>query len=167
MRPAIKEHTETINLIEIIFNAMEYFFKDAYAFLVGCIISFIGYLLPVKDIVNLLVLFFILDVLFGFWAAKTLRKERFSVKIIWSHTMPRMLISIILVAGAFMWDEVYSQEFVSTYKIIGWFISGVLLYSIAENGFQITKWKAFSRLGSAVQSKVKENTGLDINDKND
>ena len=160
----VKEQ-ETITLIEIIYQAMEYFFKDFYAFVIGCIVSFIGYLLPVKNIVNLLVLFFILDVIFGFWAANTLRKERFSVKVIWNHTMPRMLISIILVAGAFMWDEVYNQEFVSTYKIVGWFISGVLLYSIAENGFQITKWSTFNKIGNALHSKMKESTGLDINDK--
>jgi len=165
MQPSIKEHQETINLMGIIFKAMEYFFKDVYAFLVGCIISVIGMLLPVKNIVNLLILFFVFDVAFGFWAAKTIRKERFSVKIIWEHTMPRMLISIVLVIGAFLWDEVYKQEFVSTYKIIGWFISGVLLYSIAENGYQITKWSAFTKIGSALHIKVKDSTGLDINDK--
>jgi len=125
----VKEH-ETITLIEIICQAMEYFFKDFYAFLIGCIVSFIGYLLPVKNIVNLLILFFILDVVFGFWAANVLRNERFSVKIIWKHTIPRMLISVILITGAFMWDEVYHQEFVSTYKIIGWFISGVIISAI-------------------------------------
>lgn len=161
----LKEH-ETITLIDIICQAMEYFFKDFYAFLIGCIVSFIGYLLPVKNIVNLLILFFIMDVILGFWAANVLRNERFSVKIIWKHTIPRMLISLILITGAFMWDEVYHQEFVSTYKIIGWFISGVLLYSIAENGYQITKWSAFTKIGSALHTKVKESTGLDINDKN-
>lgn len=160
----IKEQ-ETIKLIEIICQAMEYFFKDFYAFFIGCLVSFIGYLLPVKNIVNLLILFFIIDVLFGFWAANTLRKERFSVKIIWKHTIPRMLISIILITGSYMWDEVYQQEFVSTYKIIGWFISGVLLYSIAENGYQITKWSVFTKIGKLVSDKVKSSTGLDINDK--
>jgi Bacteriophage holin family len=162
----IKEN-ETITIIKVIYQAMEYFFKDFYAFILGCLVSFIGYLLPVKNIVNLLVLFFILDVIFGFWAANTLRNERFSVKIIWKHTIPRMLISIILITGSFMWDKVYHQEFVSTYKIIGWFISGVLLYSIADNGYQITKWSVFTKIGNVFNTKIKDSTGLDINDKNE
>jgi ABC-type uncharacterized transport system permease subunit len=76
-----------------------------------------------------------------------------------------MLVSIVLITGAFMWDEVYQQDVVSTYKIIGWFISGVLLYSIAENGYQITKWSVFPKLGGLLNDKVKSSTGLDINDK--
>lgn len=93
--------------------------KKAYAMLSGLFMSILGYFLPVKDIVHLLILFFILDVFFGFWAAKKLRKERFSVKIIWSHTIPRMLISIVLILGAYMWDSTYQQDLVSTYKIVG------------------------------------------------
>ena len=56
---------------------------------------------------------------------KKVEGERFSVKIIWDHTMPRMLISVVLVLGAFMWDEVFNQTAIQTYKVIGWFISGV------------------------------------------
>jgi hypothetical protein len=61
-----------------------------------------------------------------------------------------------------MWDKVYEQNIVSTYKLIGWFISGVLLYSIAENGYGITNWTVFPKIGELFKSKVKENTGLDI-----
>lgn len=143
-------------------KSLKHFILDAYAFITGAIVSFIGYLLPIRNIVHLVIAFFILDVFFGYWAAKKLRNERFSVKIIWDHTMPRMLVSIVLITGAFVWDEVYQQEFVPTYKIIGWFISGVLLYSIAKNGYKISKWKAFDQLGGFIQDKVKDTTGIDI-----
>lgn len=93
--------------------------KNAYAMLSGLFMSILGYFLPVKDIVHLLILFFVLDVFFGFWAAKKLRKERFSVKIIWSHTIPRMLVSIVLILGAYMWDSTYQQDFVNTYMKVG------------------------------------------------
>ena len=144
---------------------MEYFFKDLYIFLVGCFISIIGYMFPVKNIIHLLVIFFILDVFFGFLAAKKIRKEKFSVKIIWENTIPRMLFSIVLISCAYLWDVVYEQEFISTYKIIGWFITGVLFYSIIENGYQITKWSIFIQLKETIKDKVKNSTGLDINDK--
>lgn len=139
--------------------------KNLYAFLSGLFVSVLGYFLPVKDIVHLLIIFFILDVIFGFWAARRLRNERFSVKIIWSHTMPRMLVSIVLILGAYMWDTTYEQDFVCTYKVVGWFISGVLLYSIAENGYHITKWAIFPRLAKLIGKKIKEQTGLDVDDK--
>lgn len=141
--------------------------NNGYSFTAGVFASAIGYLIPVRDIVHLLLLFFLLDVLFGYWAARKIRGERFSVQIIWNQTMPRMLISIVLIIGAFMWDSVYKQDFVSTYKIVGWFISGVLLYSIAENGYAITKWSVFPQLGNLFKNKVGEQTGLNVSSDND
>lgn len=128
--------------------------SNFWAVICGFFTSILGYFMPVKDVVHLLVILFILDVVFGYWAAKKLRGEKFSVKIIWSHTMPRMLISIVLIIGAYMWDHVYNQDFVCTYKIIGWFISGVLLYSIAENGYYITRWGVFKRIGIFFKRKT-------------
>ena len=162
-------------IFETLCNKMEEMFRSIgqmcsnltvkfWPMLTGLFTSVIGYFLPVRDIVHLLILFFILDVIFGYWAAHKLRGERFSVKIIWNHTMPRMLISMVLITGAFMWDTVYRQEVVDTYKIVGWFISGVILFSIAENGYLITRWKVFSRVGSMVSSKIKDATGHDIAD---
>jgi hypothetical protein len=143
-------------------KALKHLFQDTYAMFTGTIVSFIGYLLPIRNIVHLLILFFITDVVIGYWAARKLRNERFSVKIIWEHTIPRMLISIVLITGAFMWDEVYKQNLVSTYKIIGWFVSGVLLYSIADNGYHITKWSIFPKIGNMIQDNVKKTTGVDV-----
>lgn len=131
-----------------------------WSFIVGVFMSIIGYLFPIRDIVHLLALFFILDVIFGYWAAKKLRKEPFSAKIIWKTTMPRMVISLVLITGAFMWDSVYNQEFVATYKIIGWFISGVLLASIVQNGYHITNWNLFAFLGDFLKNKIKDTTGI-------
>lgn len=146
----------------IFVKSLKDFVCNTYSVLAGTIGGFIGYLLPIRNIVHLVIALFIWDVFFGYWAAKKLRNERFSVKIIWDHTMPRMLVSIVLITGAFMWDEVYQQDLVSTYKIIGWFISGVLLYSIAKNGYKISKWKAFSQIGDLIQDKVKDSTGIDL-----
>lgn len=143
-------------------KALRHMLHDTYAVFTGTAASFIGYLLPIRNIVHLLIIFFIADVVFGYWAARKIRNERFSVKIIWEHTIPRMLVSIVLITGAFMWDEVYKQDFVSTYKVIGWFISGVLLYSIADNGYQITKWSIFPKIGNLINDSVKSKTGMEV-----
>jgi hypothetical protein len=143
-------------------RALKYLVHDTYAMIFGAVVSLLGYLLPVRNIVHLLLAFFIVDVFFGYWAAKKIRNEKFSVKIIWEHTIPRMLISIVLITGAFMWDKVYEQDLISTYKVIGWFISGVLLYSIADNGYQITKWSIFPKISMMIVDKVKASTGIDV-----
>lgn len=140
-------------------------FQNTYAMVSGFFATVLGYFLPVRNIVHLLVLLFIFDVIFGYWAAHKLRSERFSVKIIWNHTMPRMLLSLVLILGTYMWDNVYNVDVICTYKIIGWFISGVLLWSIAENGYHITKWSVFPKIGELFRSKIKDQTGLDVADK--
>lgn len=128
--------------------------KTIYSFIIGAFAAIFGYFSPIKDIVNLLLLFFILDVLIGFWASRKLYGERFMVSIVWKHTIPRMILSLILIIGAYMWDSTYQQEYVSTYKIIGWFISGLLLYSIAENAYCITRWTMFKKIGKAIKDQV-------------
>ena len=145
------------------FDWLEKAVRNLWSFLAGLFTAVIGYMLPVKDIVHVVLFFFLMDIILGYWAAQRLRKEHFSTRIIWKYTMPRMLISIVLIISSYMWDTVFKQEFVSTYKIIGWFISGVLIYSIAKNGFKITRWEMFPLIGKLFAKKIEEQTGIDIN----
>ena len=140
------------------------FTANLHSFLSGILAVFVGYFFPVADIVHLLLFFFLLDVLFGYLAAKKLRGERFSVKIIWTHTMPRMLIALVLILGSYMWDKTYQQELVSTYKLLGWFLSGLLLYSIAENGYKITHWYGFLNLKTLLKKKFEDESGTELQD---
>lgn len=137
---------------------MEHFIRSIASYMSGVFTVIFGYFTPVKDIVHLLILFFILDVLIGYWASRKMNGSRFMVSIVWKHTIPRMILSIILIIGAYMWDNTYKQEFVSTYKIIGWFITGLLLYSIAENGYYITRWTIFKRIGKVIKKEVDDDT---------
>ncbi|MFW5753495.1 MAG: hypothetical protein ACOCV9_01720, partial [Marinilabiliaceae bacterium] len=72
----------------------------------------------------------------------------------WRTTVPRMILSLVLILGAFMWDHVFAQNFIATYKIVGWFIAGILLFSIGQNGYQITHWRAFRHIGDAIEKKL-------------
>ena len=139
------------------FDYLSVSIHNLWSIFTGLVSATLGYFLPVKNIVNLLILFFIIDVLFGYLAAKKIRKEKFSAKIIWNTTMPRMIISMVLIIMAFMWDDVYSQNFVATYKLIGWFISGVLLFSIIQNAYEITNWEVLPGIKRILRDK-----GLDV-----
>ena len=79
--------------------------------------------------------------------------------------MPRMLVSVVLILCFFMWDQTYKQDFVCTYRIVGWFISGIIIYSIAQNGYSVTKWEGFPLLGMFLKKKIQDNTGIDISKK--
>ena len=132
------------------------FFCDTTNFAAGIIGVIIGYFLPVKDVVNMIVVFFILDVVFGFLASHKTKKARFNVKLIWDSTIPRMLISIMIIMMAYSWDEVSKQELFSANKIIGYFISGVLFLSVIENAFILTNWGVFNKAVDATNDAIKE-----------
>ncbi len=133
---------------------IEHTTSNIWSFLSGVIGSILAYFLPIKDIVNVMIFFFILDVIFGYWAARKLRGERFSAALIWSTTIPRMVLSIIVIMGTYIWENVYYEMGGNTYKMIGGFISGVLLVSIIQNGYKITEWNVFNQLIEIVKSKL-------------
>jgi phage-related holin len=150
-------------MIQLPFDWLKAVLNNVWHFAAGLATTAIGYFIPVKDIVHLVLFFFLLDIAFGAAAAKKLRKERFSTKIIWNYTMPRILISLVLILTSYMWDTTFNQEWVSTYKLIGWFICGILLYSIAKNGYKITKWRVFPMMGHAIEHKMEEAAGVELN----
>lgn len=142
-------------IVTPIFKTFTYFFNSIYGVIVGLIMTFFSYLLPILNIVQLVIFFFIVDMFVGYYSNKKIKGEKFSVKKIWENTIPRMTISLMLITCSYMWDTVFEQQLVSTYKIIGWFISGVILTSIANNGYKITKWNAFIKIGEVLKEKLK------------
>lgn len=78
-----------------------------------------------------------------------------------------MVISMVLIMGAYLWDTVYGQNVLATYKVIGWFISGVLLASIIQNGYHITRWNVLIKMGDFLGYKFGEKTGINFMKKED
>lgn len=134
---------------------------DMYNLSFAVFVSIIGYFAPIKNAVHLVLFFFLLDVIFGVWASKKVRKQKFQTKIIWQKTIPRSFISIMIIFCAYMWDTTFQQDYFQTYLIIGWFISGVLLFSIVKNAASITKWWGFGAIGNIINREIKERTNED------
>lgn len=135
---------------------------DTYNFSFAIIISIIGYFSPIANAVHLVLFFFFVDIVFGVWASKKVRKQKFQTKIIWQKSIPRAFMSLMLIMCAYMWDTTFSQEYVKTYMAIGWFISGVLLFSIAKNAGAITKWWGFFAIGNIIKNEIKDKTDQDV-----
>jgi multisubunit Na+/H+ antiporter MnhB subunit len=142
---------------------IRYLFDQIWSFISGIMASILGYFLPIKNILHVVVFFFLLDVAFGYWKARKLRKEKFSGKIIWKTTFPRMLISFILVIASYIWDKEFGQTYVATYNLIGWFICGVLFLSIIQSAYLVTNWEMFPLLGKFIEGRVKEKMSITQN----
>lgn len=136
--------------------------KDVWALIVGVICSVLGYFLPISNIVNLLIAFFALDMFIGYRTAKKLRGEKFSKTKVFNTTVPRMLLSVILIISMFLWDTVFDQDFLPSYKITGWFIAGVLLASIVKNMSKLTSWNVFNLTGRLLNKALDDKTGIDV-----
>jgi hypothetical protein len=154
------QKAEDMNLTTII----EWFHKiyeSFSAFVFSLIMTALGYFLPIRNIVHFILFLFFLDVVFGYWAAHKIKGERFKVKIIWNHTAPRIVFALSVIIGTYIWDCLF-EDYISTYKIAGWFFSGLLLISILENGYYITNWKAFAGIANIVRKKIEDETGQDV-----
>lgn len=150
------------DVFKIISKAAYDVFSNTCAMISGAIVSVVGYFYPIYDVLAFLLLLFALDVVFGAWKAKKVRGEEISMKIVWTTTFPRMLIAFPLVCLTFMWDSIAGQHLFSTSKALGLFFAGVLLWSIAENGYHITKWIAFKVAAMKFKKAIDDNSGVDL-----
>lgn len=139
-------------------------FTDFYNFMGGVFMTALGYFLPIKDMVYFITILFIVDVVFGYWKAHRFTKAKFQPKIVWEKTVPRWLISVVIIAVLFSWDKVHHQDYVSTYYAGGYFLSGMVIVSILENAILITNWKVFRKLREIIVNNVEKNTGIDIDE---
>lgn len=135
---------------------------DGCHFIGGVLMSFIGILLPVKDMVLFITILFIIDVAAGFWKARKFYRAKFKACIIWEKTMPRWLFSVIILVILFYWDKIHHQDFVKTYYVGGYFLSGTIIASVAQNALKITGWTVFKGLENIITKNVENKTGEKI-----
>ncbi len=76
------------------------------------------------------------------------------MKKIFRTAVPRFIISAVIILITYAWDNVYSQDLVCTYKVAGWFISGLLIISITKNGYQITNWSVFKSIERLIKKQI-------------
>lgn len=131
-------------------------------FIAASAMSVLGYLSPIKDIAHMLVFFFIMDVVWGWLADRKINKAKFLPSKVWSKTIPRMLLSAVLLVSCFMLDERTDQHWVSIYKIVGWFIASLLIVSITRNGVIVTSWKPLGFIENIFKSKIEKETGIKV-----
>jgi len=125
---------------------------------VGYIALVIGYFEPVKNIVHLVVLMSLMDFIFGIWAAK-----RNSVAIVsrrmW-RTIDKIFKEVVIVLAVYCID--IEIGYLSMHKAVAWFIVGVEFWSIIETLSKTSDHRVFRLIKKMMQMKIKEKTGIDI-----
>lgn len=148
--------------IEAIGSWLRDIFSNTWAVLTGSFASILGYFLPIRDPVHLLLIFFIVDTIVGYMKNRKLHKQKFSKRKIFETTVPRMMAVVTFMMLLFSLDITFKQDMIHTYMIVGYFIGGVLLFNIGKNFYELTKWKAFLGINSMIQKNVQDKTGQDV-----
>ena len=154
----------TLRKLEGMSRWMWYFIEESakwtYHFMAGLITAVLGYFMPIKHVVHMVIFFFFVDMMVGYWAARKLRHERFNVDIVWTKTFPRMALSLLIIILCYILDTTCNQNSYPTYIIISYAISGMLIFSIVINAYKITNWRVFKTVTDAVEHKIEEETGV-------
>jgi len=130
----------------------------------GVFFAFLSYFAEMKGAFHVMFAAFIVDLITGILTSKIIRKERFSMRKFFV-AFERMVISYALVMLLYAMDKEMHQETLSLANISSWLITGFLAYSAAENGYQLTGGKLFLSVKTLIRKKVQENTGIEIEEK--
>ena len=127
----------------------------------GLFFAFMAYFADLKGAFHVMFAAFMLDLFLGIITAKTVRKERFSMKKFFI-AIERMLIAYALVMLLFAMDKEMHQDTVNLADSAAWLVTGFLVYGAADNGFKLTGGVLFLSIKSLIKNKFKDNTGIDI-----
>ena len=142
------------------FNWIATTITDLYTAVAALFFATLGFFLPIKNMVQLVILFFIIDMLVGYWTARKIRGEEWDSKIVWKKTMPRAGFSVFFIMGTYMSDLIFGQDFFCMYKVVGWLISSIIMVSISKNAYLLTGWTPFKYIGSITKREIKNKTDM-------
>lgn len=146
-------------MISEFFDALYYRLADLFG---AILVAFIGYFSPLSNVVHIVLIFFLVDVIYGWLADRKLNNARFQPGLVWKKTMPRILLSIVLLILSYIIDKETGQNWIDSYRVLGWAICGLLFMSILKNGYIVTNWGAIATIDKWAKRKVKEETGINI-----
>lgn len=142
---------------------MRWILSHIYNLISGVFLASIGYFLPVRNMIHVVIIAITIDLIFGIVAARK-RGEGIKSRKLW-RTMYKMIIAIIVIALAYAMDV--EMGLVQIHKFIAWMITGFEIWSILESAGEITDHKLFRILQHFMEDKVKDVTGIDIKDETD
>lgn len=148
-------------------NGNQLLVSKFYDIFISLIMAVLGYFSPIKGIVHMTLLFFLIDIYYGWRADVKVNGAGFDPSKIWEKTIPRMTLTGVLLISTYMLDQETGQHWVSSHRMVGWLICTLLIISIARNGYIITKWSAIKSVGELLTNKFSSVTGTKTDEKNE
>ena len=114
----------------------------------------VAYFFPISGMVHVVLACFIIDVFYGWKASKKLEGKKFSTGRVLDTALPRFFFSLVVLMLTYTIDKEAGQGAISTYKIVGWAISYVLIVSIAKNAYSVLNWEAIKSIQDITSDKL-------------
>ena len=147
-------------MIPRILNLLDWIISHTVNLITGLFLAALAYFANLKGAIHVMWAAFILDLLVGYLTSRKLRNERFNISKAFIM-LERMLIASAVLLLLFALDKETNQEFIHVYNLMAWLISGMLCYSLLDNGDKLTGGKFFTTLKTFLGSRIKEQTGVD------
>lgn len=132
-------------------------------FMAGMIATIAGYFAPVKGMAVVMLTAITIDLVFGIWASRS-QGAAIESRRMW-RTGYKALIALIVVHLLHSIDQEMGIAGIQTSKIGSLFITGFEVWSILESAAIISDHPVFRAIKKYMSTKVKENTGIDLNEK--
>jgi phage-related holin len=140
---------------------MKWVLAHIYNFISSLFIAILGYFAPIKGVFHLMVIAIIIDLITGVIASRKAGHGIKSLKL-W-RTIYKLVFAVVVVSLAFALDK--ELGIVKIHRFIAWLIIGFEIWSILENAGKITNHKIFRVLQHFMEDKVKDVTGVDLEEK--
>jgi phage-related holin len=114
-------------------------------------ILIIAYFTPIKEMVNVMLIFLLIDLISGIWAAVKEKQQIQSAKL--RRSITKFLWYTVAVMVAFMMETTFNLTWTNLANIIAGFICIVELISIFENITRITREPLFLRLIKMIRKR--------------
>lgn len=126
--------------------------------ILGAIASIFGYFAPITGVVGVVTAVILVDFLVGVIAARKKGHAIKSVKM-W-RTVKKLFWSLVVVSLLYASDT--EMGIIQLHKLVGFFIFGYELFSIAESLAYVTDLKLFVYLREIMEDKIEDQVNIDL-----
>ena len=133
--------------------------KQILAGISSVLIPVFTFLSPIKVVLLLVVITILLDMFFGIWRSRKVDGSGIESRRLW-RTVEKLFCAVVLVILLYAVDTHVAS--LALHKIVAGFIIGCDLWSILENMAEITEHPVFKIIRKYMSKRVKETTGLVI-----
>jgi len=130
--------------------------------LLGLMIGLAGYLTPVCNVIIVVIVAITFDLITGLWAALKTGRGCKSIKL-W-RTVEKILLSVIVITILYATDQEIGIKAIKVHRFVAWMIVGFEVWSILENAVVISNHKVFFILKRLMKDKIKDQTGVNVDE---